>query len=307
VPTETGATAADDRRLWIAITVSLLLHAAILSLHFTFPEASRTLQGKVLDIVLVNAKSVRKPVDAQVLAQANLDGGGNSDEERIAQTPLPASQREQPGNELLQAQQRVQALEERQRQLLTQTRTNPNAAPPVAKARPQTPPKEASPAPSPQPADEAPVLNGRDLANSALEMMRLEAVIARQTEEYNKRPRVRPILSARAEEYRFAQYEDAWRIKIERVGTLNYPQAARGKLSGSLMLTVVINSDGSLARIEIDRPSWHRVLDEAAKRIVNMAAPFAEFPTDIRREWDQLSITRTFIFTSSNQLETKSR
>ena len=83
-------TAANERRLWIAITVSLLLHAAILSLHFKFPEASRTLQGKVLDIVLVNARSERKPVDAQVLAQANLDGGGNSDEERIAQTPLPA-------------------------------------------------------------------------------------------------------------------------------------------------------------------------------------------------------------------------
>jgi protein TonB len=138
-------------------------------------------------------------------------------------------------------------------------------------------------------------------------MMRLEAVIARDIEEYNKRPRVKPILSTRAEEYRFAQYEDAWRIKVERVGTLNYPRAARGKLSGSLMLTVVINKDGSVARVEIDRPSGHRVLDEAAKRIVILAAPFAEFPADIRREWDQISITRTFIFTSSNQLETKSR
>jgi protein TonB len=298
--------ATNDRRLWIAITVSLLLHAAVLSLHFSFPEASRVLRGKVLDIVLVNAKSARKPVDAQVLAQANLDGGGNSDEDRIAQTPLPASPQEQPGNELQQAQRRVQELEERQRQLLTQTRVSKKAAPPVTKTRSQTT-SEASPAPAPPAAAETPALSGRDLANSALEMMRLEAVIARQTEEYNKRPRVRPILSARAEEYRFAQYEDAWRIKVERVGTLNYPRAARGRLSGSLMMTVVINRDGSVARVEIDRPSGHSVLDEAARRIVNLAAPFAEFPPDIRREWDQLSITRTFIFTSSNQLETKSR
>jgi protein TonB len=304
--TGTGTTTANDRRLWIAVGVSLLLHATILSLHFRFPEASRRLQGKVLDIVLVNARSARKPDDAQVLAQANLDGGGNSDEERIAQTPLPASPREQPGDELKQAQQRVQELEAQQRQLLAQVQADKKAAPPVVKTQASP---EASPAPSPvtQPAAETPVLRGRDLASSALETMRLEAVIARQTEEYNKRPRIRPILSARAEEYRFAQYEDAWRIKVERIGTLNYPQAARGKLSGSLTLTVVINRDGSLARVEIDRPSGHRVLDEAAKRIVGMAAPFAEFPADIRREWDQLSITRTFIFTSSNRLETQSR
>ncbi|MDR0440337.1 MAG: energy transducer TonB, partial [Candidatus Accumulibacter sp.] len=108
--TGTRMTAANERRLWIAIGVSLLLHGAALSLHFKFPEASRVLRGKVLDVVLVNARSTRKPVDAQVLAQANLDGGGNSDEERIAQTPLPASPREQPGDELRQAEQRIQEL-----------------------------------------------------------------------------------------------------------------------------------------------------------------------------------------------------
>jgi protein TonB len=148
------------------------------------------------------------------------------------------------------------------------------------------------------------VLNGRDLASSALEMTRLEAQIARQTTEYNQRPRVKNI-GTRAEEYRFAQYVEDWRNKVERIGTLNYPEAARGKLSGSLMMTVRIRGDGSVERVEIDRPSGHHVLDEAARRIVRMASPFAEIPATIRHEYDVLEITRTWTFTSSNQLQTR--
>jgi protein TonB len=293
--TETGTMVTGDRRLWLAIGVSLLLHGVLLSLHFTFPEASRALQGKVLDIVLVNARSERKPTDAQVRAQVNLDRGGNSEEDRRASTPLPPSPREQSGSDLEQEQKRRQALEAQQRKLLTQARKSRETQP--EEARPQ-------PEPAPRPSPEPPPLNGRDLANSALEMMRLEARIARQTDEYNKRPRVRSV-GIRAEEYRYTQYEYSWRNKVERVGTLNYPLAARGRLSGSLILTLVVNKDGSVARVEIDRPSGHRVLDEAARRIINMAAPFAEFPAEILRECqcDQLSFTRTFIFTSSNQIE----
>jgi protein TonB len=294
--TDTGTIRAGDGKLWIALVVSFILHALLLSLHFTFPEASRTLKNKALDIVLVNARSARKPTNAQVLAQANLDGGGTSDEDRVAKTPLPPSPREQTGNELEQAQKRVQELEAQQRNLLMRAKGK-RAAPSVE----QTP---SPPLPLPQPAPETPVLNGLDLANKALEMTRLEGQIARQTEEYNKRPRVKHIGTS-AEEFADAQYTEDWRIKVERVGTLNYPQAARGKLSGSLTLTVYIKSDGAVARIEIDKPSGHRVLDEAAQRIVRMAEPFARFPPDIRREgYDQISITRKWTFTSSNQLQT---
>ena len=288
-----GAAASGSRALWMALGVSLLLHAVLLSLHFKFPEASRELQDKALDIILVNARSARKPADPQALAQANLDGGGNSERNRRARTPLPPSQREQSGNDLEQTQKRVQALEAQQRRLLAQARGK-QALPPAEEVRPQP-----SPEPSPEPA-----LSGRDLASSALEMARLQGEIARQTDEYNKRPRVKN-LGTRAEEYRFARYMEDWRIKIERIGTLNYPEPARGKLSGSLMLTVRIRGDGSVERVDIDRPSGHRVLDEAARRIVRMAEPFAEFPPDIRREFDVLEITRTWTFTSSNALETR--
>ncbi len=285
-------TASDsERNLRIALAVSLLLHGVLLSLHFKFPEASRAFQDKALDIILVNAKSARKPTEAQALAQANLDGGGNSEQNRRVKTPLPPSARQQSGNDLEQVQKRVQALEAQQRRLLDQTKSK--------QALPSRNDEEPQPAPEPTP-------SGRDLMSSALEMARLQGEIARSTDEYNKRPRVKN-LGTRAVEYRFAQYMEDWRVKVERVGTLNYPEAAKGKLYGSLVLSVRIKSDGSVERVDIDRSSGHRVLDDAARRIVRMAEPFAAFPADIRRDFDILEITRTWSFTTGNQLETKSR
>ncbi len=286
------APVASGRNLWIALGASLFLHAVLLSLHFIFPEASRILQDKALDIILVNSKSVRKPTNAQALAQANLDGGGNSDENRRVKTPLPPSEKQQSGTELERAQKRIQALEAQQQRLLAEARSKQTVSP-----------KRESEAVQPEAAEGK---SGRDLANSALAMARLEGEISRNTDEYNKIPRVKN-LGTRAEEYRFAQYMEDWRLKVERVGTLNYPEAAKGKLYGNLMLSVRIRSDGSVERVEVTRSSGHKILDDAARRIVQMASPYAAFPSDIRRDTDILEIERIWNFTSSNQLETKSR
>ncbi len=279
-----------DRNLWIALGASLFFHAVLLSLHFKFPEASRAFQDKALEIILVNSKAARKPTNAQALAQANLDGGGNTEQNRRARTPLPPSARVQSGSELEQAQKRVQALEAQQQRLLALARSKETA-------RLQTD-KEAQP-------ETAPSLSGRDLATRALEMARLEGEIDRQTDEYNKRPRVKN-MGTRAEGVSYAQYSEDWRIKVERVGTLNYPEAAKGKLYGSLILSVRIKSDGSIDRVEINRSSGYKILDDAARRIVQMAAPFGAFTPDIRRDYDILEFTRSWTFTRNNQVETNS-
>ena len=284
----------NDRNLKIAIGISLLLHAVVLSLHFQFPEASRAFQEKALDIILVNSKSARKPPNPQALAQVNLDGGGTVDEDRRAKTPLPASEIQQPGDDVKQAQQRVQELEAEQRRLMQQMQS---------KKKVPSPPRSSDEEPKKSASD--PTLSGEDLVARSLEMARLQGEIARQTDEYNKRPRVKNIGTS-TEEYRFARYLEEWRIKIERVGTLNYPEAARGKISGSLTLSVRIRSDGSVERIEINKPSGRKVLDDAARRIVKMAEPFAAFPENIRRDTDILEVTRRWVFTSSNQLTTES-
>jgi protein TonB len=154
------AASSTERNLWLAVGASLFLHAAVLSLHFKFPDASRPFQDKALDIILVNSKSARKPSNAQALAQANLDGGGNTEQERRATTPLPPSARQQSGAELEQAQRRVQELEAQQQQLVTKARSKASIA--------HKPDREAQPEPTPG-------ISGRDLAQSALAMARLEA------------------------------------------------------------------------------------------------------------------------------------
>ena len=146
--------------------------------------------------------------------------------------------------------------------------------------------------------------SGRDLADLTLAAMRLQAQIDRQIEQYQKRPR-KQFIGANAAEYRFAQYEEDWRVKIERVGTLNYPAEARGKLYGNLRLTVTIRPDGSVESIELDRSSGLKVLDAAAFKIVRMATPFAAFPPDIRRDTDLLVITRTWFFGQGDKIWTE--
>lgn len=282
----------QDRLLGAALGLSLALHAAALSVHFKFPQGLRWKpESAPLEVVLVNAKSKERPAKAEVLAQANLDRGGTVEEKRRAKTPLPVTEPRKPGKDLADAQRRQRSLEARQQELLAQARAARSAVP-VA------PPRE-------QGVEETGVQpSGRDLADLTLAAMRLQAQIDRQIEQYQKRPR-KQFIGANAAEYRFAQYEEDWRVKIERVGTLNYPAEARGRLYGNLRLTVTIRPDGSVESIELDRSSGLKVLDAAAFKIVRMATPFATFPPDIRRDTDLLVITRTWFFGQGDKIWTE--
>ncbi len=291
-PDQPLATPAAGRNLWIALGVSLFLHAVLLTLHFKFPDTSRAFQDKALDIILVNSKSARKPTNAQALAQANLDGGGNTDENRRAKTPLPPSARQQSGSELEQAQKRVQALEAQQQRLLEKARSKELVAPSSDKEAAQPDPVQG--------------LSGRDLASSALAMARLEGEISRSTDEYNKRPRLKTI-GARAREYVGAAYLDSWDRKVERIGTVNFPAKAKGNLYGMVTVWVVLSGDGSLQHFEIRRSSGYKILDDAAKRIVEMGQPYGNMPKAMLEDAEHIGFSRRLEFTNSNQLETRSR
>lgn len=279
----------QSRVLYMCLAVSLLLHAVLLSIHFKLPDMLRQQASVALDVILVNAKTRERPVKADALAQANLDGGGNTDANRRARTPLPVTKSDSAGRDLAQAQRRVQQLEAQQRELMTQARESktPTPAPRASTER------EATPATS-----------GRDLADLSIAGLRLRAQLDKQLDEYQKRPR-RQFIGARASEYRFAQYEEDWRMKVERFGTLNYPPEARGKVYGSLRLTVTLKPDGSVEGIELDKSSGLKVLDEAAFRIVRMAAPYGAFPPEIRKDTDLLVITRTWFFTQGDRIRTE--
>ena len=273
----------------LAIGASVFLHAIALSIHFKLPDRLARATQETLEVILVNAKSARKPVNAQARAQANLDGGGNTDENRRAKTPLPASQQAQPGDSLMEAQRRVQELEAQQQKLLTQAKSKKAIQAEARKSEEQ--PEQAS-------------VRGVDLAQSALAIARMEAQIERQIEDYNKRPR-KKFIGARTEEYAAAQYLEDWRQKVERVGNLNYPEAAKGKLYGNLLLYVEIRADGSLERVEVQRSSGHRILDEAAMRIVRMSAPYGNFSAELKRQTDIVAFARTWVFARGDQLRSE--
>ena len=139
------------------------------------------------------------------------------------------------------------------------------------------------------------------LASRGQELARLNAKLVEDTAAFANRPR-RKAISASTQEYKYASYLETWRRKVEAIGNLNYPEEARRrKLYGNLILQVGVRADGSLEEVRVLRSSGSTILDEAAVRIVHLAAPFAPFPPDIRRETDFLDITRTWQFLSNNR------
>ncbi len=241
----------------------------------------------VMDVVLVNSKSANRPDKADALAQANLEGGGNTDEKVRAKSPFPAVDPRDPSPELRAAEQRMKQLEAEAKQLMTSIKSNAAVAP-EQQAPTQSEAKSQAQA--------------RDLIDKSMEIARLEAQIAREHQAYQQRPK-RKFIGARTTEYRFAKYVDDFRARVERVGTLNYPEEARTrKIYASLQLTVAIKADGEVESIEINRGSGYKFLDQAARRIVQLSAPFEPFPADIRKDTDILHITRTYTFTRADQV-----
>jgi len=303
-----------------ALLASVLLHVMLITaLGFAHPAPRRDMnQLPVLDIVLVNAKTKETPKQADVLAQSNLDRGGNTSQDKRMKTPLPPPKKQQQTPAFKPD---VEPRETRVRQEAAQTPAdNPPPPKPVAEQEKRVE-QVMTQAESPQVVDSLPLQQARatepeqgqqtepprtidtaDLMARSLEAARLEALIAKNMEAYQKRPK-RKFIGGRAAEYRFAAYIEAWRQKVERIGNLNYPEAAKQqKLYGRLQLTVSIRADGSVESVEVTRSSGHPVLDDAARRIVQMGAPYAEFPPDIRKDTDILDIVRTWTFTREDTL-----
>ncbi len=275
-------------RLTLAVLFSLFLHFFILfGIAFTVPVAKDiTHFSQPMEVTLVNSKSSQRPTNATAYAQSNLDGGGSTEDERHAKTPFPVlgdAQHFTPE----QTAQRLRQMQQESKRMLTRDKSDFSVD--QNKTQPQNQDSAAA--------------DGHDLVQRSLEIVRLEAEISKNLQTYEKMPK-RKFIGARTQEYRYAQYVEAWRAKVERIGNLNYPEIARTrKIYGSLTLTVSIRSDGSVESVEISRPSGQPILDAAAMRIVRLAAPYSPFPPDIAKDVDILSITRTWTFTSSDKLE----
>lgn len=278
-----------DRLGIMGFAAGLVHVGVILGVSFSMPAPIQDRTGN-LEIMLVQTRTDKAPRDAQFLAQANQDGGGQSDDAKIASSPLPISELSEKNDALPLArkppQEQVVTMQDVS-ELLVRDRAMKKIH--LAKIQPERKEPEFEP-------ENLGLLDHE----TELERARLSAEIDRSWQEYQKRPQ-RKFLNARTREYKYALYVDAWRAKVERVGNLNYPEEARRRqLSGSLMLDVAVKSDGSIEAVTVRRSSGKKILDDAAIRIVELAAPFAAFSSEIRRDADILHITRTWRFNENN-------
>jgi protein TonB len=276
---------ANHDRLGLSLFCSVLAHMVLILLTaFVLPQLRRADALPTLEITLVQTATDRAPDKPDFLAQVSQDGGGDSDRADIARNPLP-----------------VREIGERRLPLFQSTPQTPTRSTREVidlfsqKSDVKMPSRDAKP--DKKDAREVPLQLGlMSPEELRSERARLNAEISREWQEYQQRPR-RMFLNARTQEYKYAAYMEAWRAKVERIGNLNYPEEAKRRhLTGSLVLDVVLRNDGTIKEVLVMRSSGHKLLDDAAVRIVRLASPFASFPSEIRAEVDELSIMRTWKF-----------
>ena len=271
----------QNDRFGLTMFGSLLLHMIIiLGVSFAIPKLKEIKGLPTLEITLVQTTTDKAPDKADFLAQANQDGGGNSEKNEKASNPLPMRE----------------IGETNQDQLALPTVLNKQTN---IKTEDKDPTKIQLKKPTPEKTEiqRFPVPPGLFQQNDTDdERSRLSAEVSRFWNDYQKLPRHKYI-NARTRQYKYATYLDNWRARVERIGNLNYPEEARREnLSGSLVLNVTINANGGVEDISVVRSSGKKLLDDAASRIVELAAPFQPFPPEIRKETDLLHITRTWQF-----------
>ncbi len=286
----------QNQNLSTALTVSALGHFIILvGIGIAAPDTFKlkpTDPG--LEVILVNGKHDRKPVHAEALAQADLDGGGNADDGR-AKSPLPDMHKSEEGD-ALEVKRRIAELEQQQDKLLSQANTKTPLTVSPDKNMPDDPDK----------------VDGTDKTDSNKVISRQIAEIAKNVEDYNKRPRKTQITPS-TKRVEYAEYYSRMRSRIERFGTLNFPQKDGQPLHGELIVYIPIFQDGTIYEKEggprIERSSGNQALDDAALRIVRRAAPFERFQANMRStdKDDVWEVITRFKFTHEENLEAELR
>ncbi|WP_150807031.1 energy transducer TonB [Pseudomonas fluorescens] len=276
-------------RLGFTLFLAALIHLAlILGVGFTFVEPKQI--SRTLEITLATFKSETQPKKADFLAQENQQGSGTLDKKAIPKTTEVAPFQDNTVKKV----------------------TPPPSAPPEVKAAsPKAAVATTAPTPKktvttreevktkPKPPAATPTFDSSQLSS---EISSLEAELANEQQLYAKRPRIHRLSAASTMRDKGAWYKDEWRKKVERIGNLNYPDEARRKqIYGNLRLMVSINRDGSLYEVLVLESSGQPLLDQAAQRIVRLAAPFAPFSGDLS-DIDRLEIIRTWKFARGDRL-----
>ena len=273
-------------RLGFTLFMALALHAiVILGIGFSASDNKQPESLPSLDIILANTKSAEQPDNPDFLAQSNQKGGGNQDEKARPSAPVSAPTPIDQQGLTDHAQPQQKASRDSLKNVYYANQREAERKIQQAKQTDNT---------------KSPQDSASDIELKMQNIASLQAEIRKMTQEYARRPR-EITLTASTKEAVEAGYLAQWVSKIEQIGNLNYPAEAEVKnINGTLRLNVRINASGQVLDIKISRSSGQSILDEAAKRIIRLAQPFAPFPAKLRLKADQIVIVRTWRFESSN-------
>ncbi len=278
----------DLSTLQIALGLSVVAHAALLTVRFVDPEAfNRVFKETPLEVILVNARTNEKAEKAAAIAQTSLAGGGDLEKGR-ATSPLPPSEFRTVGDATEDAQKQVEALQAQQMLLLAQVK------------------QQLAAMPMPDPRNQGTPAENAAREEKRKQLVNLLAEIERRVNEENARPKKRYISPA-TKEAAYAAYVDALRRRIEVRGTENFPEAAGKKLYGQLTMLVTVNFDGNIVSAEIVESSGVPLLDRRAQAIVRSIGNFGRFSDAMRRETDQIALPSRFKFTRDETTELSSK
>ncbi len=272
-------------RLSFTVFLALALHAMLIfGVSFKLPDAGAA--APTLDVTLASHRSELAPEQADFLAQHNQQASGTQEKARKLTTERSAEFAATQVRDINPAPQiQAAAPSERRAQPVTTT---------VSESTQKVQLQE-----DPEPREERQKREGMVQEQPVLsqEIASLQAQLARQRQEYAKRPRIHRLTSVATRAPADAQYLHEWSSRVERTGNRNYPQEALNRrITGSLRLSVSINPDGTIQSVEILQSSGQSILDQAAVQIVRLAAPFDSFPAKIRKKYDRLEIIRTWNF-----------
>lgn len=281
------STVTNSDRLLMALFIAAIVHIIVL-LGIRFSEPEQPVQNsRSIDVTLVSTPAKKAPKKAKFLAQDNQIGTGEK-----AQKPEPLAQRivSQGNNHRKQVDKTEQeeAEPKAKQKLLTQDKAEKKI---VSEKHPETT----------QDKEKRPKLTAEMLQQQIAQY----GTEIRLKEKSSDQAKIKSVSSVSAHKYVAAQYVKDWESKVERTGNMNYPAIAQQKnFSGTLTMDVGIKADGSIYSIRISKSSGVPALDEAAKRIVRMSAPFPALPSDLLKEVNVLVITRKWKFSDESGMTT---
>ncbi len=271
---------------------AIFIHGLLIfGMGFGIQAATNVKDATILDITIVNTHSEKMPEKADLIAQANQEASGNTNEKNRPRSLVSANN----------------VTDNVGLSPISSTQATPNT-PPIFKPLILT--TKGKTLKTSAKLDEQPKnpnqQNDKKLAEETLEEARLSSEVALEEADYSKMPKVRHLNSTNTKSAVEAAYIDQWARKIERIGTTNFPkEAIRRQQSGKLIVVARLNKAGKVVSSHIHTASGARVLDNAALRIVKIASPYPPLPEEVKKRFDHLEITRTFIFETGHQLRTE--